>query len=297
MIPRILRRLGKSLLAGRAIGIATWKPPGHYYSPIPSWNEILHDQDRIWLPSPSALPGIDMNVSQQLATLDEMAKFAHEVPYRGINSPTLRYREPNDMFGRASAAMLYLMLRVLRPKRIVEVGSGFSSAVMLDTNDLALDGSMRCTFIEPYPDRLKSCSAPRTIDAPSSRGVFKTSSEHLRLLEAADVLFVDSSHVSKTGSDVNLLLFEILPRLNEGVFVHFHDIYYLRIPTKVGGGRESVERSVCPAGVSPVQRRVPDPFLGLVSLPASEGGASEGTLGVCQRKLHLAEETSPSRRA
>lgn len=227
MIPNILQRVRTSLFADRAASTGTWKPPGHYYSPIPSWNEILLDQDQIWGASPSELPGIDLNVSQQLATLDSMAKFAHDVPYRGTSSPTLRYRESNKMFRRGSAAMLYLMLRVLRPSRIIEVGSGFSSAVMLDTNDLALDGSMHCTFIDPYADRLKSLL--RTTDSEHEvieKRLQDVPRRTFDVLEAGDILFVDSSHVSKTGSDVNVLLFEILPALKKGVFVHFHDIYY-----------------------------------------------------------------------
>jgi hypothetical protein len=44
-------------------------------------------------------------------------------------------------------------------------------------------------------------------------------------LEAGDILFIDSSHVSKTGSDVNFLFFEVLPLLKPGVIVHVHDIF------------------------------------------------------------------------
>jgi hypothetical protein len=120
------------------------------------------------------------------------------------------------------------MLRHLRPKRVIEVGSGFSSAVTLDTNDRFFGGSIACTFIEPYPDRLRSLlrgdDAARTKilelplqDVPTD--VFAT-------LEANDVLFIDSTHVSKVNSDVNTAFFDILPKLRPGVHVHFHDIFY-----------------------------------------------------------------------
>ena len=126
------------------------------------------------------------------------------------------------------AIILYALLRRLRPKRIIEVGSGFSSALMLDSNDRFLDGSICSTFIEPYPERLRSLltehdkgriellqtavqSVPRDVFAPPVTN---------------DILFIDSSHVTKIGSDVNYLLFEILPRLKPGVVVHVHDVMW-----------------------------------------------------------------------
>jgi hypothetical protein len=123
--------------------------------------------------------------------------------------------------------MLHLMLRWTRPRKVIEVGSGFSSAAILDTNDRFLDGAVSCTFIEPFPQRrldglLQAGDASRheVIAEP----VQHVPIERFDELDAGDVLFIDSSHVSKAGSDVNRLVFEVLPRLRTGVIVHFHDI-------------------------------------------------------------------------
>jgi hypothetical protein len=121
------------------------------------------------------------------------------------------------------------MMRHFRPRSIIEVGSGYSSAVMLDTAERFLGNGVRFTFIEPFArERLQSALRPgderlatilpqRVQDVPLS--LFST-------LQQNDILFVDSSHVAKFGSDVCHLLFKVLPRLNHGVLVHFHDVLW-----------------------------------------------------------------------
>ena len=107
------------------------------------------------------------------------------------------------------------------------MGSGFSSAVMLDTMDKARL-SAAVTFIEPYPDRLYSLFLPndRSVSTVIARPVQEVPLSIFDQLEAQDLLFIDSSHVAKIGSDVTLILLRILPRLKRGVLVHFHDIFY-----------------------------------------------------------------------
>jgi predicted O-methyltransferase YrrM len=120
------------------------------------------------------------------------------------------------------------MLRLFRPRRVVEVGSGFSSALMLDVDDLYLEQQTSLTFIEPYPDRLDSLltaedkARVRIIRQP----IQNTSMDVFSDLASGDFLFIDSSHISKVGSDVNFLIFEVLPQLPVGTFVHFHDIFW-----------------------------------------------------------------------
>jgi hypothetical protein len=99
---------------------------------------------------------------------------------------------------------------------------------MLDTNERFLQHSLELTFIEPYAGRLLSLLTDidkqrTTIIEAFVQAVPLTTYDQL---EAGDILFVDSTHVVKTGSDVNHILFEILPRLKPGVFIHFHDIFY-----------------------------------------------------------------------
>lgn len=108
------------------------------------------------------------------------------------------------------------------------MGSGYSSCLLLDVRDRLQLSDTAITFIEPYPDllyRLLRNEQPeraRIIGKP----VQDVETSRFEALEANDVLFIDSTHVSKIDSDVNHHLFRILPRLKSGVFIHFHDIFY-----------------------------------------------------------------------
>jgi predicted O-methyltransferase YrrM len=118
-------------------------------------------------------------------------------------------------------------MRHCRPKRIVEIGSGYSSCVMLDTNKEFFQESIQLTFIEPYPDVLRGLLNPEDATRCTiiPQKVQDVPLEVFEQLEPGDMLFIDSSHVSKAGSDVHYELFQILPRLKRGVFIHVHDIF------------------------------------------------------------------------
>ncbi len=115
-----------------------------------------------------------------------------------------------------------------RPKRFIEIGNGFSSALALDVNALFLAETVAFTFIDPYPDLLRQLvpdsdlARHRVIALP----IQQVPLDLFQTLESGDFLFIDSSHVSKAGSDVHTEVFDILPRLKPGVLVHFHDIFY-----------------------------------------------------------------------
>ena len=119
------------------------------------------------------------------------------------------------------------MLREFKPRRIIEIGSGYSSSVMLDTAEFFLDNSIDFTFIEPYPELLysliKESDKKHTFIPARLQDVDR---DIFRSLDINDILFVDSTHVSKLGSDVNRIIFEILPILQKGVLIHFHDIFW-----------------------------------------------------------------------
>lgn len=211
--------------------LATWRilrvRSGHYYSPVPSLKELERDAPRIFDRSLRSLPGIELNEADQLALLTEFAAFYEDQPFAETPRDHLRYFFDNYWYGRADGLFLYSMIRRFRPGRIIEVGSGFSSAVMLDTNDRFMDRSIRFTFIEPESTRLRKLlkeedHAAAIVEQPIQRIDPAIVDE----LAANDILFIDSSHVSKAGSDVNHVLFELLPRLRRGVLVHFHDVLY-----------------------------------------------------------------------
>lgn len=206
----------------------TWVPPGHFYSPVPAPDEVKARAKEIFDRTKRALPGIDLNEPGQLALLEELKHFYPDMPFTGDGHPDLRYRFENPFYSYSDAIFLYSVIRHLSPKRIIEVGSGYSSCVILDTNERFFDGTISCTFIEPHPDVLRRLLKPgdeaaaEIIQSP----VQGVDPARFAELEAGDILLIDSTHVSKTGSDVNRLFFEVLPRLRPDVWVHVHDVFY-----------------------------------------------------------------------
>ena len=200
---------------------------GHYYSPIPDKAEVLRRIERKRGEVP-AVPEIGMNREGQEALLREFAGYHDSIPFPEEQAEGFRYFFRNDWFAHADAVFLHCMLRKHQPRRIIEVGSGFSSAVMLDTIDRFFGHSPELTFIEPYPERLKSLLRNDDADRVTilEKKVQEVPVELFRSLGAGDLLFIDSSHVIKCGGDLQFLMFEVLPHLPSGVFVHFHDIFY-----------------------------------------------------------------------
>ena len=139
---------------------------------------------------------------------------------------TTRYGSENTNFGIGDALVLAGMLRHLCPSHYLEVGSGFTTALAVDINEMFLDGSMTITAIEPYPDLLKSLLRPTDSIDILPHPVQSVSLERFAELQPNDVLFIDSSHMLKTGSDVHFLIASVLPVIREGVYVHFHDVFW-----------------------------------------------------------------------
>lgn len=204
-------------------------PNGHYYSPIISIKDVKNRQEKIWAgESVDGIKGVNLNTKEQVELLNSFNQYYDEIPFKETKQDHLRFYFENIFYSYTDSIMLYSIIRHHKPKQIIEVGSGFSSAVMLDTNELYFENKIKLTFIEPYPQRLKSLLTEK--DKASSEIIEKdvqaVSFDIFEKLNAGDVLFIDSTHVSKTGSDVNYLLFEVLPRLKSGVIIHFHDIFY-----------------------------------------------------------------------
>lgn len=203
-------------------------PPGHFYSPIVKISEIMNDSANIFDVTPREIPGIDLNESGQLELLAEFESLYSAIDFPEFRTNGRRYFYENPAYSYSDAIMLNCMMRKFRPNRIIEVGSGYSSCAMLDTSENFLEKAVSLTFIEPYPELLKSLIFPGDLDSirivPSR--LQDVEIEVFRKLQANDFLFIDSTHVCKTGSDVNYLLFNILPSLHSGVHVHIHDIFY-----------------------------------------------------------------------
>jgi predicted O-methyltransferase YrrM len=204
-----------------------WEPfyaPGHYYSPLPSQAEIAEAFARGGFGPPFA--AVDLNEAAQFARLERFAAYYREQPFPPEPAPRRRFHLNNPGYGAFDAIMLYGMLREARPRRIIEIGSGFSSAAMLDLNELVLGGAVEFTFIDPEMKRLRELL--REGDAVRAilieQRIQDVPLKAFAALGENDVLFIDSSHVSKIGSDVNRIFFDILPSLAPGVLIHFHDI-------------------------------------------------------------------------
>lgn len=201
-------------------------PVGHFYSPIVDTRDVERDAAQIW-DDATSMCGIDMNDASHLEVLTQwFPAYIADYPYpdHGDAHDPTGFFNLNDQFSWLDARFLYVLLRHLRPKRVIEIGSGYSSLLVADVNRRVLDGSIDFTCIEPYPReflRRGIDGVTRLIEARVQEVPLTT----FAALERGDVLFIDSSHVAKTGSDVLYLFFEVLPRLRPGVLVHVHDIF------------------------------------------------------------------------
>ncbi len=202
--------------------------PGHFYAPIPSKRDVREYFAKLEQQPPSLdLPAINMNDQIQLDFLDSLKPYYPLVPFRAQPVEGLLYHLDNPNYPHTDGIILFCMLNHLRPRRVIEVGSGYSTCAILETNRLFLNGETQITSIEPHPQLLRSLIA-NSKDALTiiESKLQDTNIEIFDQLERGDILFIDSSHVSKVGSDVNYIIFELLPRLKPGVVVHLHDIYF-----------------------------------------------------------------------
>ena len=199
--------------------------PGHYYSPIVEPSEYLEQQSKATA-SERYLPiEIDFNEMEQLNLLNQFVKYYPEFPFLN-DSKSLRFTINNVFFTFSDALALYNMLREKKPQRVVEIGSGFSSALMLDVNERFFNNGIEFTFIDPSPERLEANLKENERVFIIKEKVQDIDISVFKTLESGDFLMIDTSHVSKSGSDVNHIYFNILPNLNSGVIIHIHDIFF-----------------------------------------------------------------------
>lgn len=205
-------------------------PHGHFYSPLPS----KEDEEKYCANKPVDVDSsIRLNIDEQLALCNEMKKFYNPERFaeteRGLGkNGNTRYYYENKFFSYGDGIILNMFLRKTHPKRIVEVGCGFSSAMMLDTCDMFAElRDVDFTFIEPEPERrLLKLVDEREINLIKSNLQDLSPDLICGALECGDLLFIDSSHVVKLNSDVMFIFDRILPNLKKGVYVHFHDVVY-----------------------------------------------------------------------
>jgi hypothetical protein len=202
-------------------------PPGHFYSPLLDIQGLAPNDPSLPFDGAECWEYIDLQPGEQRSYYEDLLERFPLLPFPSQKSDNYRYFTENNWFAVSDAFTLSGIIRKEKPHRIVEVGSGFSSAVMLDTLDLT-HACAALTFIEPYPDRLYSLlsARDRSMATVLVKRVQEVSLSMFDQLEAHDLVFIDSSHVCKIGSDVTFILLRILPRLKQGVLVHFHDVFY-----------------------------------------------------------------------
>jgi hypothetical protein len=196
-----------------------------FYSPIVDVADVAQRAGSIWPESRLDIPGVDFNDESHVHLLrDVFTVYLHEYDYpeRGDETEPAGFFTRNSQFGWLDARAYFVLLRHFRPRRVIEVGAGFSTLLLDDVNRRFFDGAIDVSCIEPYPRAfLKKLDTCTLIE----QKVQDVAMDTFDALDAGDILFIDSSHVSKTGSDVNFLYFEVLPRLKPGVLVHIHDIF------------------------------------------------------------------------
>jgi predicted O-methyltransferase YrrM len=212
----------------RETALREFTPRGHYHSPLPDITQAAaFAAQAARRPATEGLPALPIDTSLQSSWLDRLAAAAPAFDWQAEAKSDRRFFLGQDWFNAADALALVAAIIAFQPRRIVEIGSGFSSALMLDARDKGL-ASPALTFIDPNPARLHRLLKPGDEAQATlvAKRVQDAEFEIFEALESGDVLFVDSSHVARAGSDLNHIVFEILPRLRAGVVVHFHDIFW-----------------------------------------------------------------------
>ncbi|HJP91862.1 MAG TPA: class I SAM-dependent methyltransferase [Pyrinomonadaceae bacterium] len=184
--------------------------PIHYYEPLPDFRSITAEQ----VTRRRNYPAIDFNWSEQLDLLDSLAAFRTELTQ-------LDFDFQNDYFSGFDAAVFYSLIRHLQPQRVIEIGGGYSTRIAIKALSVNRKGTLTC--IEPYPERLNG--AHRSVELIQKR-VEEMEVGFFSCLQPNDILFIDSSHTVKFGSDVCYEFLEILPSIAPGVWVHVHDIFF-----------------------------------------------------------------------
>jgi hypothetical protein len=200
----------------------------HFYLPIPEEADL----DYAFAAGNSELPGLDMNDRLALDLMERvclsyMEEFRTEFPqYASPTGDKRRFYLINGSYMAIDAHIYFALIRHYQPKRIVEIGSGNSTLLALAAclKNAQSDGRVaEITTIDPYPGEIIRSGLPglsRQIEAKVQDVDLSLFTE----LEAGDILFIDSSHVLRTGGDVQMEYLEILPRLAPGVLVHIHDV-------------------------------------------------------------------------
>lgn len=197
--------------------------PNHFYWPVPDLADL---EKREW-PIYPAPPGCDFRLREQVEMAREFAcRYLSEVGWNSQPTPDA-YHYQNGYFESCDAEVAYSMVRHWKPRRIIEIGSGYSTRVMASAlrANLELHGVVgELITVDPNPERLPENGLGDLVTM-IAEPVQRLDTSFFDILHEDDILFIDSSHVAMVGSDVVREYLQILPRLHTGVLVHLHDIF------------------------------------------------------------------------
>lgn len=198
------------------LGVGVFPVLNHYFEPLFDYRSLRHplDQDR-------HLPGIDWNGPGQLAVLGEFS-FAEEIRAMAAER---QFNFDNNSFRTGDAEFFYSLIRLKKPKRLIEIGSGNSTLMAINAirkNEAENPGyHCRHICIEPYEVPWLEKTGVTVVRQKVEEIGRKIFAE----LDSGDILFIDSTHVIRPQGDVPFEYLELLPTLNKGVIVHIHDIF------------------------------------------------------------------------
>ena len=193
----------------------------HYYEPLFNPKHLRYS-----LRKERFLPGIDFNDTEQLEILGRFCYNEELLEFPiNKNGELHEYFYNNEAFGSGDGEYLYNTIRLFKPRKIIEIGSGSSTLIARNAISKNITESIdyRCEHvcIEPYEQHWLEDIGVRVI----REKVEKIDIDFFKTLEQYDILFIDSSHIIRPQGDVLFEYLEILPSLNKGVIVHIHDIF------------------------------------------------------------------------
>jgi hypothetical protein len=194
--------------------------PIHYYEPLPDFRSISAEQ----LQRRRRFPNVEFSVTRQVELLTELgSKYRVEISAIEVESG---YDFRNPYFPGFDACAYYALIRHLRPRKVMEIGSGYSTQIaslaLRENRKEGAAGELIC--VEPFPEtRLTDSDAEFIL---IQERVQNLDQANFASLGENDILFIDSSHVACVGSDVCAEFLDILPNLKPGVWVHVHDVFF-----------------------------------------------------------------------
>ncbi|HFA48649.1 MAG TPA: class I SAM-dependent methyltransferase [Bacteroidetes bacterium] len=219
-----LKSLSRQLFeGGQRLGINIL--PHHFYSQTPDIAALK--KDTYWKAASSmyGIQGTEIEGQVAFAQSCFTPELTAALSHLDVHKTAIVENGEDGGYGPIEADFLYCFVSKQRPKKIVQVGCGVSTSIVLRA---AKDAGYRpeVVCVEPFPmPFLEKMNAEGRIRLVKEKAQ-KVDLETLTDLGENDLFFVDSTHTVKPGSEVNRIILEVLPRLKKGVFVHFHDIYF-----------------------------------------------------------------------